>query len=528
MLVDARSLEDGASFDADVCVLGGGAAGITVARDVAKRTDLSVVLMESGGFEHGDSETTALYDGHVVGEPLLGGEPLTLQEVRLRWLGGTTNHWAGWCRPLRPIDFQARPGIPYPGWPIERAELVPWWEQACRVIDIGPFRFDWRYWAPKIDSGPALVDNDVVDTTVYQIGYPRAFRAMYGSELEASKNLKLIVWANVVDLPTDPSGRVTRAEAKTTTGKHLRVNAKVFVIALGGIETPRVLLAANGGRGVGNEHDLVGRFFMEHLEVPSSLVTLSRTTGQLSLFKGTDWKRPGDLAVEIKGTMGLTDATLLQYRLLGSQCILLFASPLDEVHPHQTSGANARDVAALPGAMGGRAAKTLALLQTLSEQRPNPQSRVSLGRDVDELGMPRVVLDWQLTPEDRASIVAGVGIFADELGRAGQGRIQLGKLEFRKTDKPPRNYLDQVDMDPDAFDPEHLRVQVGYHHMGTTRMSSDPSQGVVDPDCRVHSSPNLFVAGSAVFPTSGSSTPTFTIVALALRLGDHLRTKVLA
>jgi choline dehydrogenase-like flavoprotein len=165
-------------------------------------------------------------------------------------------------------------------------------------------------------------------------------------------------------------------------------------------------------------------------------------------------------------------------------------------------------------------------VQSLSEQSPNPASRVTLGRDVDALGMPRVVLDWQWRPEDQASIVSAFEILAGELGKAGLGRLQLAKLKFG--DKPnKKNLLDSVIVSPGAFDPKKLDVTVGYHHMGTTRMSNDASQGVVDTNCRVHSSPNLYVAGSAVFPTSGAATPTFTIVALALRLGDHLRTKVL-
>jgi choline dehydrogenase-like flavoprotein len=206
--------------------------------------------------------------------------------------------------------------------------------------------------------------------------------------------------------------------------------------------------------------------------------------------------------------------------------ILLFTDSLDNSHPRQATGANAHDVGALIGATGGEPGSSLTVLQSLSEQSPNPNSRVTLGRDVDALGMPRVVLDWQWMPEDQASIVAAFEIMAGELGRAGLGRLQLGKIEFgNKPNK--KDLLDSIVIDPGAFDPKKLDVTVGYHHMGTTRMSNDPSLGVVDPNCRVHSSPNLYVAGSAVFPTSGAATPTFTIVALALRLGDHLRTKVL-
>jgi choline dehydrogenase-like flavoprotein len=143
------------------------------------------------------------------------------------------------------------------------------------------------------------------------------------------------------------------------------------------------------------------------------------------------------------------------------------------------------------------------LVKYEAEQAPNPRSRVNLHHSKrDQLGLPATQLDWQLSDFDKFSIRRTAELIGIELGRAGLGRV--------RTD---------IDEDLSKFP----LVETAWHHMGTTRMSENDRTGVVDSACRVHGLSNLYVAGSSVFPTGGRANPTLTIVALAIRLADHLK-----
>jgi len=119
--------------------------------------------------------------------------------------------------------------------------------------------------------------------------------------------------------------------------------------------------------------------------------------------------------------------------------------------------------------------------------------------------MPRAKLDWRLTELDKRSMRTFYQLLGREMGRTGTGRVQI------------RDWLLSDDRTWPSF------ISGGWHHMGTTRMSADPKQGVVDANCRVHGLANLYIAGAAVYPTAGAVNPTLTLVALSLRLADHLK-----
>jgi choline dehydrogenase-like flavoprotein len=149
-----------------------------------------------------------------------------------------------------------------------------------------------------------------------------------------------------------------------------------------------------------------------------------------------------------------------------------------------------------------------------AEQAPNPASRVMLSEERDAFGLPRIALDWQLLDVDKRSLKVTMEALDRELRRLSLGRVE------------PSAWLDEPET-PWVADPLVSNHPVGgYHHMGTTRMATSPRRGVVDADCRVHGLGNLYVAGSSVFPTGGWANPTLTILALALRLGDHLGRKL--
>jgi choline dehydrogenase-like flavoprotein len=495
VIIDARQIESDAVLRADVCVIGAGAAGITVARRL-RGTATSILLLESGGFEQ-DEPTQSLYEGAVTGEPMrfFGTSP-TLDFMRLRWFGGTTNHWGGWCRPLDAADFERRAHVPGSGWPFGRHHLDRWYAEAQAVCELGPYRYDAEWWTER-GAGPAALDTPQLRSVVFQLSPPTRFGQVYRAELVSAEDVTVCLWANVVDLALD-SNRVAAADVAVLDGSRFRVEASTFVLATGGIEVARLLLACNRDRpaGLGNEHDLVGRHFADHPHLGFPIVLADRDLDLYELASRT--VRGEGTTVDEVSTVGALTPTPEASDALALQGL---GAIIDVV---ATDGGAAEiapaEVGALLGVFEGVAA-TPASLTIRAEQQPNPDSRVRMVRERDRLGVPKVEVDWRLAGADRDSLARGLDLLADELAAGGIAHV--------RSEVDGETALERA-------------VDVGCHHMGTARMHDDPRHGVVDANCRVHGLTNLYVAGSAVFPTTGWVNPTLTIVALALRLGDHL------
>ena len=495
MIIDARQIEPGAVLRSDVCVIGAGAAGITVTRRL-RGSGASIMLLESGGLER-DEPTQSLYEGAVTGEPMrfFGTSP-TPDFMRLRWFGGTTNHWGGWCRPLDVADFERRAHMPGSGWPFGLDHLDRWYADAQEVCELGPYRYDAAWWTEH-GAGPAVLDTLQLRSVMFQLSPPTRFGQVYRSELRSADDVTVCLWANVVDLPLD-ANRVAAADVAVLDGARFRVEASTFVLATGGIEVARLLLACNGDRpaGLGNDHDLVGRHFADHLHLGVPLVLADRDLDLYELAPRAVRSDAGTITqVSAMGALTPTPEMSDALSLQGT------GATIDVV---ATAGAAAEvtppEVAALLGAFEGAPAREGGLT-IRAEQQPNPDSRIRLLRERDRLGVPKVEVDWRLAGADRASLARGLDFFADQLGRSGVALV--------RTVVGGESALERA-------------VEVGCHHMGTARMHDDPRHGVVDADCRVHGLANLYIAGSAVFPTTGWVNPTLTIVALALRLGDRL------
>ena len=515
MLIDGRRVSDGTVLRADCCIIGSGAAGITVARELA-RTRASVLLLESGGFEF-DPRTQALNQGQVVGEQLDPVNPLRLEDTRLRYFGGTTNHWAGYCRPLEPGDMETRPHVRGSGWPIARADLDPWYRLACDVIQIGAFEFDPAYWEAQEAAGLPLITNERLQTSVYHI-HGLHFGEEYRRELTGAGNVRVSIWSNATKLVLAPDGgRVVGVEVATLGGNRWRAEATTYVLATGAIEVPRLLLASNdvATDGIGNEYDVVGRYFAEHIQLLGGVAVLAPTVQDLRLYKGTNVPIPGK-ATDTFGLVGgfrLSEAAIRSEEVLGLEVTFPYLDPAAKKVAEQTTRIRSDDIMGLVEAVNTRPPQTRGVVKVQAEQSPNRASRVKLMSEKDPLGVPRVALDWRLSRLDRESIVRGLRVLATEIGRAGAGRLQIAAGTY---------------VPPDVTDDERIRgldfgVGTGFHHMGTARMSADPRHGVVDARCRVHGVPNLCIAGGAVFTTGSNATPTLTIVALALRLADDIR-----
>jgi choline dehydrogenase-like flavoprotein len=530
MFVDIRTLPAGTRIETDVCIVGAGAAGITLARELS-RAPFRVCLVESGGLQF-DPQTQALYRGESVGIPY---HPLDTS--RLRYFGGTTNAWAGVCRPLDEIDFESRSWIADSGWPFDRAHLDPFYARAHEVCQLGPYDYAPVAW--ETAERPRLpIPGGRVETQMLQFSPPTRFGLVYRDELARAPNLTTYLFANVVEIATAAGARsVSHLRVASLAGRQFSIAARLFVLAAGGIENARLLLASHAAQreGLGNQNDLVGRFFMEHLSVPGSIFLASDPELPTGLYGDPSEILRGGEGVPGKGTLILSPQTLRREKLLSMRA---FLNPTTELEALRATSEGAASAGALHEAMGGgssgaglgrhlartlvdidgvliygyrrlfRPSRSLRAFQLFNhvEQAPNPESRVTLASERDALGMRRPRLVWRLAGLEKQTLRRANEIIGRELGGAGLGRVK------RVVDDPETGWP--------SISPGLLGA---WHHMGTTRMHADPKRGVVDADCRVHGIGNLFVAGSSVFPACGTANPTLTIVALALRLADHVK-----
>src|SRR5262245_48803707 len=237
MFVDARTLTDGETLEADVCVAGSGAAGMTIALDLLA-AGKSVILLESGGIQR-EAEIQRLSIGTMIGI-----NTWELRSMRIRALGGTTGHWEGWCRPMMEQDFEARDYVPNSGWPIKYTDLVPWYRRACQTLQIGTFTWNAAVRA-KAMAKTVLPLGPAIDQRYYQFSPPTRFGRVYGGTLEKAAAVRLLLHANLVDVRLEEDrSRVSSFTCRTLDRISFQVQAKNYVLALGGIENARVLLAS--------------------------------------------------------------------------------------------------------------------------------------------------------------------------------------------------------------------------------------------------------------------------------------------
>jgi len=504
MRLERGDLDPARGLDADVCIVGAGAAGIALARALSGK-GLDVLLLEGGGYRP-TTRSQELYRAEMVTTYRGPRDESYPFESRLRYFGGTTNHWSGWCRPLEPWDFEARDWVPHSGWPFGLEELRPWYERAMPVLGIS----HWEAMAGPAGGAEAgrvhPPPSPRLESRTFHCGAPPRVADAYGPELHRARDLRVLVEANVLRLRAAGSGRaVERAEVQLEDGPRLDVRARHFVLACGGIENPRILLLSDreDPRGLGNAHDLVGRYFMEHPH-DSRAGWLVFVEGEANAAVTRYYmERPRREGTDMR-TMNVWITPFEVQRRERLLNFSLQARDPEKVELDALGGA----VEATSGTLRAwdapdtrDAPRVAAMLWTRSENAPHPDSRVTLGTERDRLGLRVARLDWKLREVEARSVRRSFEIFCHEFAAAAGGRARI------------------------RVDPERPFATTwgASHHMGTTRMHADPRHGVVDPDCRVHGLANLWIAGSSVFPTSGVANPTFTLVALALRLAERLR-----
>jgi len=507
---NAVEVPNGTVLSTDVAIVGAGPAGLTVARGLRSRGH-RVILLEAGGDSQGMDD-----DVGVVRAP--GGAPYDLRRAYFQGVGGGSRAWyqSGWkARPLEPEDFEERSFVAESGWPISLSSLVADYGEAQRVCELGPYRYQGPDWPEYVEQKDIPGQPELVHP-IFQLGPYGAFTRI-AERLSAEDGFELLTHAKVVAVRHRPGEFAECLEVVAGRSRRFFVEAKAFVLSCGGFNVPRLMLVSS----LGNEHDLVGRYFQEHLHATSGYIehtnphTAQRLGGRLVANDGTG----------ILGSLALSREVREKHGLMG--CALwLEAYDRADVSPAMRSinrfrarwgGARKlpedwmtrlRVIASDPQPIARKLAiKTglesreyVSVVRFESECEPQWDSRIFLTEERDDVGMPKATLEWKIGPNDERSVRESMIKIGQILEKVGYGRL----------------------VEPWGDEWPRPALGGGSHHMGTTRMHHRPEKGVVDADARVHSSKNVFVASSAVFTTSGFANPTLTIVALANRLARHL------
>jgi choline dehydrogenase-like flavoprotein len=544
MIYDLDTMAGAREFTADLCIVGAGPAGITVTKELIG-SGLSVILVESGGFRE-DPATHNLYAGTSV------GHPLRMTEGRHRVFGGSATRWSGRCALLDPLDFEVRPWLNMSGWPVSFDEMLPYYNRAKIVSNFGGLwvpdtvpkativphlpeltlgklkAFVWRTASPRMtlrSQLPLGVRN--------AFDYGKAYRKL----LARDRSTQVILHANMTSFgPSENGANVKTIAVSSLNGRTATIRAKAFVLSCGGIENARLLLnAPEVMLDRINAHDNVGRHLMQH---PRGCIGTIEASAEIAwhlqhIFN--HFFRPARVPVQYEFGVALTEEAQREHRLLNASAVFVYQG--DDQSPWEAARrivraarerniqkALLRDLRILvPGAplllpnvvrkyFFGRQLmyrRPIIRVDIDLEQAPNRDSRISLAAERDPFGSFRAQADWRISDDERRTAFFFSQFLADELAR-----LELGSLK-------PAAWLSGHT----ALTEQDLHGN--YHFIGTTRMSDDPCAGVVDSNCLVYGTENLYCTGASVFSTGGHANPTLTITALAIRLADHLRQRLL-
>ena len=549
MITDARRLHQNATIECDICIVGAGAAGITLASEFLHNGS-DVVLLEGGGTSL-ERSTQDLYKGEVVNPDRHG----RLDLYRQRRFGGTTAVWGGRCAPFDEIDFERRPYLSYSGWPIRKSDLDPYYARAHEYCDLGKYTYQVGVALPHQPSAmiPGLESTEICTDNLWRFSLPTNFAKAFGDDLRRSPNVMVYLHANCLRICTVQNGTaVDHLEVASSKDKRFKIRARQYVLATGGLEVTRLLLVSDDvhAKGIGNDRDLLGRFYLSHMAGDLGQVLFTPKEGRVvwnyektaddvycrRSISISEKRQRCDGLMNFRATLnhpsagdprhenGVLSLMYLVKRYFAHRIppeysrSLSGLAPLRHVFAHcgnvvtdlgnltRFSGMWMRKRILSRRKLPSIAFENKANVYTLhfdAEQSPNPSSRVTLADTTDIFGMKRLKVDWRFSEIDSESVVQSCRVISSELERC-----DAGKMLFQ-----PEHMAD------------HIRTTcgVGSHHIGTTRMAGDSSRGVVDDSCRVYGVENLYIASSSVFPTSGVANPTLTVVALTIRLADHLK-----
>jgi choline dehydrogenase-like flavoprotein len=520
MIEDFRTVDVSVPISGDVCIVGAGAAGIVLALELSK-AGLRVVLLESGDALPNHSDQI-LNEGEITGDPFTG-----LTEGRVRGLGGATRLWFGQCIRLDPIDVEQRDWVPYSGWPISSSELDAWYPGAERFFRIEGESYDDQLYR-KVGKVPPLWREGELRShfTIYT---PRInLGALHYRDIKEDPQMLLLLKANVLEVTTAADGMIcTGVRVASLDGKSGQVDAPVVVLCGGGIENARLLLLSRSHKkkGLGNDGDLVGRFLQDHPNAKTANVYPTNMRALHALFslqyKGSSRYFPkfclDSRKQEAERCLNCTSHLVFEQAEASglAACREIYRALRRDLPVPDLGPKLLRIAKDFPSVLQSSATFFLmgksplgkpvsVRLQCHLEQQPDPESRVTLSQEKDPLGMPQTRVHWKVNEAERTTMRIATQTMGEELSRLGLAQVEM----------------DQWLADDEADWKSHITDS--YHHIGTTRMGANENLGVVDDNCQVFGTQGLFVAGSSVFPTSGYANPTLTIVALSLRLANHI------
>lgn len=527
MIIDARR-ETPAPTDYDLCIIGAGPAGISIALELAS-SPIRICLLDAGGLKY-DQASQELMTGEVT-----NSQYPPLRGTRMAALGGTTGVWAGWCRPLEPSDFAAPGTPPEHVWPVGRDELQPYYERAHEVCGLGPFEYDVQYWQQALGDRGAITGLDEFTNAMFHV-YPQRFGPRYKEQLQQSGTIDLVLHAAVMKLNLDDSGqRVSSVDINALRGATAQIRATRFVLAAGGIENARLLLLSerSPNKVPGNQYGLIGRYFGDHPFVDLGAMKFRNGPGLVDFYlPKIDPNASGQSTV--RGVLVPRQAVLERDNIANAALIFYpryenhDAFLTEEVKSLLTWWAKLRH-RAIPGDHWSDARRALRAprrivqaafrkafirngpaqrwrLRAMFDCEPRFENRVCLSDERDRFGRRKARVEWQLSDEDIHKMRRVVELLDKALKRSGIADVECAF--------------------PDEIDAWRSVAEAGRHPIGATRMHADPRHGVVDQHCQVYGSENLYVAGSSVFTTPGYANPTLTIVALALRLADRIKATI--
>jgi choline dehydrogenase-like flavoprotein len=547
MIFDSYDLPDRQLLQADLCIVGAGAAGIAMALELAG-TGIEVLLLESGGRRE-EIDTQALYAG-TVSDSRMHSPPDTYRQRRF---GGTTTIWGGRCMPFDAVDFEARDYVPNSGWPISRESLAPYYPKANQICEAGAYAYsvEEAFQKPTRPIIEGFESTHFSTNTLERFSCPTDFGRRYAHKLEAANNIRVMLHANVTGLHLNAAGRAVESlTIRNLRNKHFTVRASQYVLASGGLEVARLLLANRDIHkdGIGNQHDVVGRYYMCHIAGTIGAIKIDRPVS--SVWHGYEISNDG---IYCRRRFALRETTQRTHKLANFVARLHHPRITDPDHRNGVLSMlfmaqlfipyeyRIRLIGSGPASMATwlkhlrnivldsfnstqfawhmlrhrkfaerkfpsviiKPKTNMFSLDFHAEQQPNRLSRIHLTSENDALGMPSLNIDWRYTTGDVDTVSRSIGLLSDDFRLS-----RIGTFDY----------------DRNAVEIEMTRYGAyGGHHIGTARMGSDPRYSAVNSNCQIHDVGNLFIAGSAIFPTSSQANPTLTIVALAIRLSNHLK-----
>ncbi len=474
MIIDTNSLKNDSELQADICILGAGAAGISLALQLKDR--YKIILIEGGGHTQ-DASTQDLYNG-LTTLPNGTESRVYLSDTRRRYFGGTANVWAGICAEFSKHDFEKKEWVPDSGWPISFEQIKPYYERAAETLDL-------EHLKPQTNAGPPD-DFELIELKKSNV---TSFGERHLDSFKSNKNIQVLLEANVLQLHSTNQLDIAWASIILKSSVRIKIKAKRFVLCLGGIENARVLLNTQADtKSALKFGSNIGKFFMEHsfgnAGILLRLNSKKRDFGWLN--------RAGGLSLQ---TLALKHEAQKQKQIL--QCRFHFSKvqkPPEGV-PHE------KDISTLLRTLGQGTEATTEYFEVgyLLENAPKSESRVVLDESRDKFGLRKPRLFWKAGDVEVKTLEQSIRALSTSLARTGEFRLFS------------------------SLTAKNAISGWAAHHLGTTRMSTNVKDGVVDPNCLVFGTNNLFACGSSVFCTGGHANPTFTIVALAMRLADHFK-----